>query len=110
VAGACAKSCEGDSECGDGRYCNQGACVVDTRPKPNCTGDDQCGGSQATPRKCIGGFCKYTCSTDQYCKTIDNRIGVCAKDGVCRNAQEAAAACFGPTDCDGKSCIDNVCR
>ena len=105
------KACTGDAECGGGKYCNQGACVVDTRPKPNCTSDTQCGGTAATPKKCLGGFCKYTCESDQYCRTIDNRIGYCAKDGVCRTAAEANATCFGPDDCGpGKACIDNTCR
>jgi hypothetical protein len=107
------KSCDGDAACGAGNYCNQGACVVDTRPKPNCTTDDQCGGS-ATPRKCVGGYCKYTCTTtqgDAYCRTIDSRIGSCAKDGVCRTAAEANASCTSPDQCaSGQSCIDNACH
>jgi hypothetical protein len=85
--------------------------VVDTRPKPNCTSDDQCGSTGATPKKCLDGFCKYTCSNDQYCRTIDNRIGYCAKDGVCRSATEAQASCTGPGQCpSGQSCIDNACK
>jgi hypothetical protein len=110
LAGACVKPCAGDGECGDGKYCNQGACAVDTRPKPNCTNDAQCGGTAATPKKCVGGFCKYTCSTDQYCRTIDTRIGYCAKDGVCRDATEANAACLSSSECAGKACIDNQCK
>lgn len=111
VAGTCVKACAADPECGEGNYCNQGACVVDTRPKPNCTSDDQCGGSAATPKKCLGGFCKYACTTDQYCRTIDSRIGYCAKDGVCRNASEANAQCLSSSDCTGgQSCVDNQCR
>lgn len=113
VSGSCAKACTGDATCGDGKYCNQGACVVDTRPKPNCTSDDQCGGTSATPKKCVGGFCKFVCTPpdDQYCRTIDNRIGYCAKDNVCRSAAEASAACFGPGECpNNQSCIDNKCK
>lgn len=111
VSGACVKSCAADGDCGSGKYCNQGACVVDTRPTPNCTADDQCGGTSATPKKCLGGFCKFTCSTSEYCRTIDNRIGYCAKDGVCRTAAEANASCFAATDCPtGASCIDNRCK
>jgi hypothetical protein len=110
VSGSCVKSCSGDPECGDGKYCNQGACVVDTRPKPNCTRDDECGGTVATPKKCVGGYCKYACTTSEYCRTIDNRIGVCAKDMVCRSATEADATCFGPGECpSGKSCVSNQC-
>ncbi|MBX3201333.1 MAG: hypothetical protein KF894_24570 [Labilithrix sp.] len=111
VSGSCVKTCAADPECGAGRYCNQGACVADTRPTPNCTGDAQCGGTAATPKKCLGGFCKFTCTSDQHCRTIDNRIGYCAKDGVCRTASEANASCVGAGACaDGKVCIDNQCR
>jgi hypothetical protein len=103
-------TCKADTECGAGNYCNQGTCAVDTRPKPNCSNDDQCGGT-ATPRKCVGGYCKYTCKDDLYCRTVDSRIGTCAKDGVCRTAAEASAACFAATDCQaGQSCIDNQCK
>jgi len=108
--GGTAVSCTVDGTCGTGNYCNNGVCAVDNRPKPNCTDDTSCGATGA-PRKCLVGFCKYTCTTDQYCKTIDNRIGYCAKDGVCRSASEAAASCTGPGTCpDGKSCIDNQCK
>jgi hypothetical protein len=111
VGGACVKACVGDTECGGGKYCNQGACVPDTRPQPNCTADDQCGGTAATPKKCVSGFCKYTCTTDQYCRTIDSRIGYCAKDNVCRTAAEANAQCLSTTDCQaGQSCVDNACK
>lgn len=111
VSGACAKACAEDATCGAGQYCNQGACVVDTRPQPNCTTDAQCGGSAQTPKKCLGGFCKFTCTSDQYCRTIDSRIGYCAKDGVCRTAAEAGAQCLSAADCSGgASCVDNSCR
>lgn len=113
VSGVCAQACAGDAECGGGKFCDQGACVVDTRPKPNCTDDTQCGGG-TTPKKCVGGFCKYTCTAaqgDAYCKTIDNRIGSCARDLVCRTASEANAQCVASSDCgDGKTCIDNACK
>jgi len=105
------KACTTDPECGAGKYCNQGACVVDTRPTPNCTSDDQCGGTSATPKKCLGGFCKFTCNADAYCRTIDTRIGYCAKDNVCRTAAEANASCTSASQCpSGQSCIDNSCR
>ena len=111
--GGTPQTCTGDAECGGGKFCDQGACVIDTRPKPNCTDDTQCGGG-ATPKKCVGGFCKYTCTAaqgDAYCKTIDNRIGSCAKDLVCRTAEEANAQCVASADCpEGKTCIDNTCK
>ena len=102
--------CATDPECGAGKFCDQGACVVDTRPQaPNCGGDVDCSGTP--PRKCVGGYCRYTCDSDQYCKTIDNRIGFCAKDGVCRTQQEALASCVDASGCTpGQSCIDNQCK
>jgi hypothetical protein len=99
-----------ETSCGAGKYCNQGACVPDTRPKPNCTTDNECGGTTDTPKKCLGGFCKYTCSDSNHCLKIDNRIAYCAKDGVCRTESEANASCFGPGECGAGTCIDNQCR
>lgn len=111
VTGDCATTCATDPECGAGKYCNQGRCVVDTRPASNCTADSQCGGTPGTPKKCVRGFCKYTCDSDAYCRTIDSRIGTCAADKVCRTADEANAACTASSDCTGgKSCIDNTCK
>ncbi len=111
VSGDCAKPCTADPECGAGKYCNQGVCAVDTRPASNCTEDSQCGGTTNTPKKCVRGFCKYTCDSDAYCRTIDSRIGTCAADKVCRSAEEATAACTASSDCTGgKSCIDNACK
>jgi hypothetical protein len=109
-------TCDNDPICGTGKYCNLGTCTVDTRPKPNCTIDSDCGTGGA-PKKCLAGYCKYTCSGvgtdgDQYCRTIDTRIGTCASDGVCRSSKEAAPQCTGPGTCPlaGQSCIDNQCK
>lgn len=105
------KTCSLDTDCPAGDYCNAGTCALDTRPKPNCTTDAQCGGTTGTPKVCLGGFCKYTCTTDLYCRQIDNRIGYCAKDHVCRNQTEANASCTQSSDCSGGlSCIDNTCK
>lgn len=105
-------SCTTDQACGTGKYCNNDVCVIDTRPQPNCTQDSDCGGTAATPKKCLAGYCKYTCTTDQYCRTIDSRIGYCATDGVCRSSTEANPQCTGPGTCplQGQSCIDNQCK
>jgi len=102
--------CTDSNTCGAGKFCDQGQCVVDTRPNaPNCGNDAQCTGTPA--KKCVGGYCKYTCTTSQYCLTIDSRIGVCAKDGVCRTAAEANASCTDAAGCaSGQSCIDNQCK
>jgi hypothetical protein len=104
------QACSNDDVCGAGKFCDQGQCVVDTRPQaPNCANDTQCTGTPA--RKCVGGYCKYTCTDSNYCLTIDSRIGVCAKDGVCRTPQEANASCVDPSGCSGgQSCIDNQCK
>lgn len=112
VGGSCVKACVTDPECGAGSFCDQGACVVDTRPKPNCTDDSQCGGGSVA-RKCLDGFCRYTCTAaqgDMYCRTIDNRIGFCASDLVCRSEAEAKAQCTDSSTCGGKACIDNACK
>lgn len=113
LQGSCVKTCTTDPECGAGLFCDQGVCRFDTRPKPNCTDDSQCGGTTATPKVCLDGFCKYSCTSgnDAYCRTIDSRIGYCAKDLVCRTASEATAECLNSTQCTGgKTCIDNACK
>lgn len=110
AGGTCTQACSDDLECGDGRYCNQGACVADTRPSPNCTSDAQCTGS-GMAQKCLNGFCKYTCGGDALCRSIDSRIGYCAADSVCRTATEAAPQCTKKSDCTGgRDCVDNQCR
>ncbi len=108
VDGSCVPACTADADCGgNGLYCDQGACVVDNRPKPNCTTQAECSSNQ----QCLGGYCRYTCSGDQECKLIDARIGYCAKDGTCRDAQEANADCLQSSDCtQGQVCISNQCK
>ena len=112
IAGACYKQCAQDPECGAGNFCDQGVCKVDTRPKPNCTVDDNCVTPGSTvPNKCVGRFCNFTYSSYQYCRTIDTRIGYCANDGVCRSAEEAQPECTTSAQCTGgKVCVDNRCR
>lgn len=109
-------ACTDDPTCGTGKYCNNGTCTVDTRPKPNCTVDSECGTTGAA-KKCLAGYCRFTCAGtgsagDQYCRTIDSRIGTCASDGVCRSSKEASPQCTGPGTCplSGQSCIDNQCK
>jgi len=108
--GTAPKTCDANTPCDAGYFCDQGACVVDTRPAtPNCTDNSQCAGTPE--RKCVGGYCKYTCTSDQTCKSIDNRIGYCAKDGVCRTQEEANASCVDASGCTGgQACIDNQCK
>jgi Cys-rich repeat protein len=113
VQGQCAAACDpnnpvGPSACPNGEYCDQGACVPDTRPSPNCGGTgQQCLANQ----QCVDGFCRYSCTTDQECKLIDARIGYCAADQTCRDAQEANPQCLSSSDCpSGQSCISNQCK
>jgi hypothetical protein len=109
-AGGQTTPCSDANPCGGGQFCDQGACVPDTRPTaPNCSDGTQCTGTPE--RKCVGGYCKYTCTTNSYCLTIDSRIGVCAKDGVCRTPEEANASCVDKSGCAGtQDCIDNQCK
>lgn len=114
--GQCVAACDPNNlqvaACDAGYVCENGACVIDTHPTPNCgNGGAQCLATQ----ECLDGFCRYTCTTpdgkiSQSCELIDTRIGYCAKDSTCRNAQEAAGVCLKAADCtDGKSCISNTC-
>lgn len=107
-SGAPGASCADDTACATGEYCSSGSCTVDTRPASNCSADIDCGDGPA-PKKCIGGFCKFTCSSDLACKQIDSRIGYCAADNVCRTSIEASPECVSSDECAGKSCIGNRC-
>lgn len=101
-------SCADDTGCASGEYCASGTCAIDTRPAPNCNADVDCGDGPA-PKKCLGGFCKFTCSSDLACKQIDSRIGYCAPDNVCRTSLEASPECISSDECADKSCIGNRC-
>ncbi len=103
VGGQCTASCANDGECPSGDYCSQGACVLDTRPKPDCT-------SCASTQQCVDGYCRYSCTDDDTCKRIDARIGYCGSDKVCRTESEAHPQCTSKSDCPGQTCIDNKCK
>jgi len=112
VNGSCEPACGGVSTaaCAANEVCENGACVPSTQPQPNC------GLGCASNQQCIDGFCRYTCTTpdgnlSQSCELIDTRIGYCAKDSTCRDAQEAQAECLSGSDCTGgKICISNTCQ
>ncbi len=111
--GQCVPGCVANNptaSCGAGYVCENGGCVLDTSPQPNC------GNGCASNQVCLDGFCRYSCNTpdgnlSQQCQLIDNRIGYCAKDSTCRDAQEAAAQCLEASQCaSGQSCISNTCQ
>lgn len=115
VNGTCTAACDPNSptsSCGTGEVCENGACVPNTQPAPNCGSAAQCLSNQV----CLDGFCRYSCNTpngqlSQQCELIDARIGYCAKDSTCRDAQEAQAQCLSSSDCTGgKICISNTCQ
>ncbi len=112
VGGQCEAGCTNDQQCGPGNYCNNGACAPDTRPTANCTGDLQCNSDAGGPaEKCVSGICKFPCSTDAQCATIDVRIKYCAPDKVCRSYSEAHPQCTSKSDCaPTQDCISNVCK
>ena len=112
VGGTCVASCTNDTQCGPGNYCDNGACVPDTRPTGNCKTDLQCNSDAGGPaEQCLLGICKYSCTTDAQCAAIDVRIKYCAPDKVCRTFTEAHPACTSKADCaPTQSCVSNVCK
>jgi hypothetical protein len=118
VDGRCTASCTSDASCvgKDGKpdptlRCVAGACIPDPSTDPTCNGDTACGSGQ----KCVGGFCKYTCTDDTTCMGIDNRIPKCSPtEKVCRSEADVAAKCTSKADClplgESKSCVDGQCK
>jgi hypothetical protein len=114
VDGQCATGCSDAAPClgADGKadpqqQCVAGACVPNPHPATNCNGNAQCSSTQ----QCIDGFCKYTCTSNTQCMSIDSRIPNCASDGVCRSDADVNAKCTAQSDCaSGKSCVDGTCR
>jgi hypothetical protein len=104
--------------CPTGDYCNQGACQIDTRPTPNCTQQSDCTGGSA--QECLGGYCRYLCTSSTQCVDIDVRIDVCSTSvndagagtiGYCESPAEATPQCTSQSQCAaGKDCIGNVCE
>jgi hypothetical protein len=89
-----------------GDYCDQGACVIDTRPKPNCTENSQC----LSTEQCVSDYCRYTCKTDAQCSLIDARIPSCS-GGICVSSSEANPQCTTQSDCaTGQDCVSNQCE
>jgi hypothetical protein len=106
VSGVCASACTSDSQCATGDYCDQGACVLDTQPKPNCTESSQC----LSTEQCVGSYCRYTCTTDEECALIDARIAICS-GGICVSQSEATPQCTTQSGCStGQDCVSNQCQ
>jgi hypothetical protein len=110
VSGSCVATCTTDATCGTGNYCDQGACVPDTRPKPNCSSTDT--SACASSQSCVGGFCRYSCTSDSTCTHIDNRIPTCTSAGYCAGTSTGGAIqCTQQSDCtSGQLCVDNTCK
>ncbi len=109
LLGECRAACTTNDTCGAGNVCNQGECVVDTRPETECKDGET--GVCPSNQTCKRGFCKFPCATDSECKLIDARIPSCTADKVCRSAAEASPGCLLTSQCGaGKDCIDNACR
>jgi hypothetical protein len=99
-------ACTSDSQCKTGDYCDQGACVLDTRPKPDCTANSDC----LSTEECKSGYCRYTCTTSSQCALIDARIAYCS-GSICVSQSEATPQCTTQSDCmTGQDCISNQCE
>ena len=103
-------ACSKDADCPAGDYCDPtGACIPDTRPKPNCSATDMsaCRANQ----QCVEGYCKYRCTNDDTCRLTDQRIPYCGVDKVCRTESEAHPQCTSSSQCTAPQfCIDNICK
>jgi len=55
--------------------------------RPICSETDS--SACASNQRCLGGFCRYVCSTDEDCRRIDARLGSCGADHVCQAAPDA---------------------
>jgi hypothetical protein len=111
VGGQCVPACDPNAAntCGDGKFCNQGACVPDTRPHPTCTSNSDCP-STGPARACVEGFCRFTCSSIDQCLHIDARLAVCS-NSICKTSVEGQPQCTTKVDCSaGLDCISNLCR
>jgi hypothetical protein len=94
--------------CPTGQVCQSGACLNDTQREVNCV-DGQTN-PQNNLQKCFDSLWRYTCTSSQYCGTIDVQFADCSPQGYCRAASEVNPACTQASDCpSGKSCVSNVC-
>ena len=82
--------------------------MLDTRPTPDCTDNSQCLTSEG--QTCVGGYCVFTCTTDNQCALHDARIAYCSA-GICVTQAQAMPMCTTQADCPtGEDCISNMCQ
>jgi len=66
---------------------------------------------------CLGGYCRYVCSTNAQCADVDVRIDICsatvtdAGSGYCESSVEATPQCTSKSQCPAtEDCISNLCE
>ncbi|GAC1373491.1 MAG: hypothetical protein NVSMB47_20810 [Polyangiales bacterium] len=114
VDGHCAGGCAASADCKDatgvrdpGLECTGGACVPTSAPATTCSGAAECSGTQ----KCVDGFCRFLCSSNDECLAHDVRIGACSTaEGICRSPGDLTAKCTAKADCGAKDCVDGQCK
>jgi hypothetical protein len=115
VDGHCAAGCSVDGDCKDATgarddalKCSGGACVPNDAPVATCGGAGDCSSTQ----KCVDGFCRFLCSTNDECLAHDVRIGACSvSEGFCRAPADLAAKCTSKADCSAtQDCVDGACK
>lgn len=103
IDNVCFDTCTMDEECGEGRYCLSGACVIDHRPRPTCTSDSQC------EYACVDGVCRTPCESLDDCARRDVQFGFCL-NGYCATSNEVTSDCARQADCgSNQDCIDGIC-
>jgi hypothetical protein len=112
--GHCTGGCAVDGDCktatgarDPGLRCVGGACAANDAPVTTCTGASECDSTQ----KCVDGFCRWLCSTNDECRAHDARFGACAPaEGICREPTDLLAKCTTKAECAGKDCVDGQCK
>jgi hypothetical protein len=132
VAGACATTCKADTDCIDGTWCRDGACVVAKQNGEACDDAHQC-----VSANCIDGFCcgaakscaPYVCGADS-CRTtcetgqcapgfvctkgacVPSEGGTCSKDGTVSTGKDGDPHSCAPYRCDSAtgSCLQQCAK
>ena len=119
AAGACATSCNTDTDCVNGFYCNGNTCVT------VLAGGTACGrGTQCSSGNCVNNVCcsSASCAACQACN-LPNSLGTCATQpnlAACANGQAAGVCCTGvcttgnSCGCTGcsqcQACVNGTCN